>query len=273
MDRPNGTSSRVQITLFGDYDNKMQDSKVSKSLLSANLSENSMNKLAWYFNLPVAEVDQHFVSLPQVDECSTIVKFSKFTRCQAGEDPEAPPDDVEDERRIRETHESLLSAAATAFQERSSSRKKRRVINYPVVEVGRKVAARLDDEWMLMTVIKYSRKFKVYTLQDADDMAESKEEHEVSRDWVIPVASPEYTPPCFPMGSRVLAVFPGTTSFYPATVVRPTKRGGQAGASRSSGARATWDYSLQFDEDEEDDDGEVVVKRVKGELVIEEACI
>ena len=251
--------------------NAKVESSVPSSVLSSLVSSSTIKKLRWHFHLtPEANIDQYFQSLPTKDEMETIIKFSKFTRMLAGEDPEAPPDDEADEIRMKKARDSLLSAAALAASHEKSSRtkKSRRAQTFPTIEEGRKAVARLDDEWILMTVLKYSKRQKMYTLEDADDLAEKKEEHEIPRDLVIPLASSEYTPPCFPVGSRVLAMFPGTTSFYPATVVKCTKR-----SLANHNGKTMWDYSLQFDDDEEDDEGDVIVKRAKGEYVIEEVIV
>jgi len=138
---------------------------------------------------------------------------------------------------------------------------------FAIVEEGRKVAAKLEDGWMMMTIIKFNKRTRMYTLEDADEQAESKDEHEVARDSVIPLASPEYTPPAFQPGTRVLAVYPKTTSFYPAVVTKTMKR---AIASAKQNGKPVYDYMLQFDGDEEDEEGGLLIHKVKGDFVIEE---
>jgi hypothetical protein len=317
---------------------------IGGGLLTSNLSQTTLRKLAWYLQLPPnVDLDAYFEALP-VNEEKAIVNFSKYTRALAGEDPEATPDDTIEEKRFRSSYNppgansnGVMGASAVMtistsngmsstvpLPERINKRetattttttatttstngagsssvtngggggaKRRKTVSangassvagtsssptpFPIVEEGRKVAAKVDDEWMMMTVIKYSKRNKVYTVEDADDQADKKEAHEVARDLVIPLASPEYSPPVFTVGSRVLAVFPGTTSFYPAVVAKASKRATSSSnkqqQQQQNGAKPLYDYSLQFDDDDADDDGETVVKKVKGEFVIEEVVV
>ena len=264
----------------------------TKPLLSSNLNPTTLRKLAWYFHIDSSQVDEYFENLPVQDEGEVIVHFSKYTRSLAGEDPEAPPDDALEERRFKQMRDPPVmmsgvngekpNAGKSLGNSTGNSSKRRKAssstamtaapsMQFPIVEEGRKAAARWEDEWIMMTVLKYNKRSKVYILEDADDQAERKEEHEVPKDMVIPLASPEYSPPLFPAGSRVLAVFPGTTSFYPAVVIKSIKRA-PSSTSKLNG-KALYDYSLQFDDDEEDEDGDVVVKKVKGDFVIEEVVV
>jgi len=155
----------------------------------------------------------------------------------------------------RKTNQAATAASAPATTQ------------YSIVEEGRRVAAKLEDEWIMMTVIKFNKRTKVYTLEDADDQADKTDSLEVPRDFVIPLASPEYSPPMFPVGSRVLAVFPGTTSFYPAVVAKVTKR--PLSTAKQQTMKPIYDYVLQFDDDDEEG-GEAVPRKVKGDVVIED---
>ena len=117
---------------------------------------------------------------------------------------------------------------------------------------GEQVAARVTprnadkDEWFVVKVIhfdKESKEFEVLDEEPGDD-----EESSGQRQYKLPMANiipfPKSNDPSsaqdFPPGRHVLAVYPGTTALYKATVVQGHRR------------RKTEDYVLEFDDDEED---------------------
>ncbi|ESW33756.1 hypothetical protein PHAVU_001G096400 [Phaseolus vulgaris] len=117
---------------------------------------------------------------------------------------------------------------------------------------GEQVAARVTprnadkDEWFVVKVIhfdKESKEFEVLDEEPGDD-----EESNGQRQYKLPmgniIAFPKSNDPSsapdFPPGKHVLAVYPGTTALYKATVVQGPRR------------RKTEDYVLEFDDDEED---------------------
>ncbi|BAT84836.1 hypothetical protein VIGAN_04229800 [Vigna angularis var. angularis] len=102
------------------------------------------------------------------------------------------------------------------------------------------------DEWFVVKVIhfdKESKEFEVLDEEPGDD-----EESSGQRQYKLPmgniIAFPKSNDPSsaqdFPPGKHVLAVYPGTTALYKATVVQGPRR------------RKTEDYVLEFDDDEED---------------------
>ncbi|XP_048140120.1 SAGA-associated factor 29 homolog A isoform X1 [Rhodamnia argentea] len=115
---------------------------------------------------------------------------------------------------------------------------------------GQQVAARVTedadkDEWFIVKVTNFdreTREFEVLDEEPGDD-----EESGGQRKYKVPVSHiipfPKQNDPSgaqdFPSGSHVLAVYPGTTALYKATVVNSRKR-------------KTEDYLLEFDDDEED---------------------
>ncbi|XP_057437377.1 SAGA-associated factor 29 homolog A-like isoform X2 [Lotus japonicus] len=117
---------------------------------------------------------------------------------------------------------------------------------------GEQVAARVTprnadkDEWFVVKVIhfdKESKEFEVLDEEPGDD-----EESSGQRQYKLPMANiipfpksndPSSAPDFLP-GKHVLAVYPGTTALYKATVVHCPRR------------RKTDDYVLEFDDDEED---------------------
>ncbi|XP_050135503.1 SAGA-associated factor 29 homolog A-like isoform X2 [Malus sylvestris] len=119
---------------------------------------------------------------------------------------------------------------------------------------GEQVAARVTvtqedadkDEWFVVKVIHFdkdTREFEVLDEEPGDD-----EEGGVQRKYKLPMSAiipfPKRNDPSsaidFPTGRPVLAVYPGTTALYKATVVNGHRK------------RKTDDYLLEFDDDEED---------------------
>lgn len=119
---------------------------------------------------------------------------------------------------------------------------------------GDEVAVRLDDHdkdaWILARVVRYKPESASYDVADADD---DRKVYELSEMRVVPltdsagrggVAPPHALSPVTSVlasvdgatgdnkiskGDEVFAVYPDTTSFYPATVSRPPRRGGDTG--------------------------------------------
>jgi hypothetical protein len=120
------------------------------------------------------------------------------------------------------------------------------------------VAAKVSDcdengSWILANVLKYNASNKSYQIQDEDD---------VNRIMVLPyskVLCLSDIPNNIQRGDRVQAVFPETTSFYPATVVKTPK---QTSASGSS-----WEIVVRFDGDE-DNSGKPPPRRVPARFVV-----
>ncbi|KAK9950209.1 hypothetical protein M0R45_005710 [Rubus argutus] len=117
---------------------------------------------------------------------------------------------------------------------------------------GEQVAARVTtedadkDEWFVVKVIHFdkdTREFEVLDEEPGDD-----EEGTGQRKYKLPMSAiipfPKRNDPSsagdFPTGKHVLAVYPGTTALYKATVVNGHRK------------RKTDDYLLEFDDDEED---------------------
>ncbi|XP_052195705.1 SAGA-associated factor 29 homolog A-like [Diospyros lotus] len=117
---------------------------------------------------------------------------------------------------------------------------------------GDQVAARVTpenaekDEWFVVKVIHFDRETREFEVLDEDPGED--EEGGVQRTYKLPMThiipfpkrNDSLGPEDFPPGKQVLAVYPGTTALYKATVVQPHKR-------------KTDDYVLEFDDDEEED--------------------
>ncbi|KAF7801593.1 SAGA-associated factor 29-like protein A-like isoform X3 [Senna tora] len=117
---------------------------------------------------------------------------------------------------------------------------------------GEQVAARVTandaerDEWFVVKVIHFDKETKEFEVLDEEPGDD--EEGGGQRKYRLPVANiiplPKRNDPSgtldFPPGRQVLAVYPGTTALYKATVVNGHRK------------RKTDDYLLEFDDDEED---------------------
>ncbi|KMZ57307.1 SGF29 tudor-like domain [Zostera marina] len=112
---------------------------------------------------------------------------------------------------------------------------------------GEQVAARVNDEekaeWFVVKVINYDKDTKEYEVLDEDpgddeESVQKKYKLPVSRIIPFPKRNDPSSIPDFPQGRNVLAVYPGTTALYKATVVNQRKR-------------KLDDYLLEFEDDEE----------------------
>ncbi|KAL3682514.1 hypothetical protein R1sor_000536 [Riccia sorocarpa] len=117
--------------------------------------------------------------------------------------------------------------------------------------VGDQVAARItgDDaenhEWIVVKVTgidKAANKFEVIDEEPDDDGESGQRVYKLPHTCIIPFPkrSDASSVTDFPPGSHVLALYPGTTALYRASVVGPSRK------------RRNEDYLLEFDGDEED---------------------
>ncbi|XP_066353954.1 SAGA-associated factor 29 homolog A-like isoform X5 [Miscanthus floridulus] len=117
---------------------------------------------------------------------------------------------------------------------------------------GEQVAARVKsddekDEWFVVKVIHFDKETKEYEVLDEEpgDDEESTQKYErkykLPMSYIIPFPKKgdPSSAPDFGQGRQVLAVYPGTTALYRATVASHRKRKSD-------------DYILEFDDDEED---------------------
>ncbi|KAF5739588.1 hypothetical protein HS088_TW12G00797 [Tripterygium wilfordii] len=117
---------------------------------------------------------------------------------------------------------------------------------------GEQVAARVTgdnsekDEWFVVKVIHFHKDTKEFEVLDEEpgDEEEGSGQRKyhlpMSRIIPFPKRNEPSSVPVFPPGRQVLAVYPGTTALYKATVVSLQRK------------RKTDDYLLEFDDDEED---------------------
>lgn len=114
---------------------------------------------------------------------------------------------------------------------------------------GEQVAARVKsddekDEWFVVKVIHFDKETKEYEVLDeepGDDEESAQKKYKLPMSYIIPFPKKgdPSSAPDFGQGRQVLAVYPGTTALYRATVASHRKRKSD-------------DYILLFDDDEED---------------------
>ncbi|KAL6076406.1 death domain-associated protein 6-like isoform X1 [Balamuthia mandrillaris] len=138
--------------------------------------------------------------------------------------------------------------------------------NY-MIPAGSGVAAKVrpkgkqEPTWILASIVRYLPDKHKYEVVDADnEVAEAeRKKYMLPRRAIIPL--PTSVPrnwtkaTLFPKGASVLALYPGTTSFYPATVLAGPRR------------RKNGNYILAF-ADEERENGQVPKKQVPPRFVI-----
>ncbi|XP_042496083.1 SAGA-associated factor 29 homolog A-like [Macadamia integrifolia] len=112
---------------------------------------------------------------------------------------------------------------------------------------GEQVAARVTPdgaekhEWFVVKVIHFDREAKVILMMTVVlYILFRKYKLPMSRIIPFPKRNDPPSAPDFPTGRHVLAVYPGTTALYKATVVNTHRK------------KKTDDYLLEFDDDEED---------------------
>ncbi|KAL5206566.1 hypothetical protein ABZP36_034775 [Zizania latifolia] len=114
---------------------------------------------------------------------------------------------------------------------------------------GEQVAAKVKsdeekDEWFVVKVIHFDKETKEYEVLDeepGDDEESAQKKYKLPMSDIIPFPKKgdPSSAPDFGQGRQVLAVYPGTTALYRATVASNRKRKSD-------------DYILLFDDDEED---------------------
>eukprot|EP01006_Ploeotia_vitrea_P012465 TRINITY_DN33009_c0_g1_i1.p1 TRINITY_DN33009_c0_g1~~TRINITY_DN33009_c0_g1_i1.p1 ORF type:complete len:252 (+),score=35.08 TRINITY_DN33009_c0_g1_i1:51-806(+) len=126
---------------------------------------------------------------------------------------------------------------------------------------GVKVAAQVSQGaeggfWILCTVVRHLSERDKYLVEDVDvgsdpttdgDTAKTKvpKIYTLSPKNVVRLPTPE-DPKCYSVSTKVLAIFPNTTAFYPATIVK---------SFSPESSQKHWQYILEFDGDEREADG------------------
>ncbi|KAI7895707.1 SGF29 tudor-like domain-containing protein [Mucor mucedo] len=130
-----------------------------------------------------------------------------------------------------------------------------------IITRGTTVAARQpkekdkNEEWILAVVLQYHPDKNKYQVEDVDqDDYGEKQRYMLPPRYVIPVKSSEEAKlsPEIPSRQDVLALYPGTTCFYKATVIAPPSK-----------SKEIKNYRVQFEDDNDE------VKYIMPEHVIE----
>lgn len=140
--------------------------------------------------------------------------------------------------------------------------------------VGEQVAAKVSsdgegDSWILVNVLAYDAVRNSYIVQDEDDSSNSSSQMTLSA--ATHVKRLYDSAAHLHKGDSVLAVFPDTTSFYGATVVRNPRGPGQSGTegreSRSGRDKSSWEVVVKFDDDE-DETGRAPPRRIPARFIL-----
>lgn len=125
--------------------------------------------------------------------------------------------------------------------------------------LGEQVAARLPNEdgsraWILANILEYDLHTQTYEVQDEDDN---------NRIATLPLRDVRRLVDSgihFRKHDKVLAVFPDTTSFYCAVIVKSPKPPSQS--------HCNWDIIVRFDDDDDNDEGIAPARRIPARFVV-----
>ena len=111
-----------------------------------------------------------------------------------------------------------------------------------IVHPGSEVTAKINDTWIHARVVRWHPSTERYEVEDADTTSTdaTSDRYQVMAHDIIPLVVPKMAE-TLEQGTRVLALFPWTTSFYAGTVV-------SKGPEHEPGDK----YGVRFDDDEEE---------------------
>ncbi|GBG29705.1 SAGA-associated factor 29 [Hondaea fermentalgiana] len=247
----------------------------------SKLRAQTLKRYAWYYHLDAkttARADlaskcaQHFLCHYEVDEGEVLKSFVNF--CQnpnatsaRGKNAAQIPSGLQNRaastastgRPMKRSASSVGAGSGSASNGTVSAEPPSKKRKQQVVPEGRLVAAKIKDNWMLCRVVKYTKRKRVYKVEDADEMAKEKVTFDVAHDDLIVLPTEDELAQVRPLnkGTRVLARFPKTSTFYDATVVRKVEKSKRLIA-----------YGLRFDGDDRDEKGAIRVVEVSAEEVV-----
>ncbi|PRP77067.1 hypothetical protein PROFUN_14612 [Planoprotostelium fungivorum] len=225
---------------------------------------------------------EEFVNLA-TDYDAFVIGFNK--------NPDPPPNDKQWTKLIKKIKESrtsagncerLLTTGLDGLSKVAADDKKRKKATGPAahptvgakrfkgdstfsIPKGRQVAARVTKDredpeaWILAAIVSYDEHKQQYEVEDEDPGDES-EPNPYRKHYFLPchclIPLPAETDKLkeIPKGTKVLSMFPDTTSFYVAEVVNPPK------------GKKNPEYTVKF-EDDDDETGETPERRVKPKYV------
>ena len=212
-------------------------------------------------------VARHFEAM-EVDEDTVINGF--LARLSAGQElgPLVPPPS----QRVHPSHEYDRYAAASADYARSTAffdghapgplaRRRRRSKNAarPAEQVAAKITRTNENgSWILASVQRFYAESETYDVQDEDDTSKL-----IRLPWTHVMRLSKGSEGCFAKSTKVMAIFPETTSFYRAVVSKePVWK-----LPKGSTTPVVKDLILKF-EDDEDIEGRTPHRRVPSRYVI-----
>lgn len=239
------------------------------------LRANTLKRYAWHYNLPqqhsngettddlASACAKHFAMQLQVDELKVLSDFVNYCNNIRGttSQPEVGlglSSNTPGAFNAKSVNGTDYHSFADGGAREDMETKRRKIHPLPN---GRKVAAKINNEWMLTRILKFSKRKKSYKVEDADEMTDDPFVYDVHQDLIICLPDPSDGSPApqFLRGDRVLALFPGTSTFYAATVAkRFDKPKGRI-----------QEYGLRFDDDEKDATGEVRMNRINAFDIVE----
>lgn len=155
-------------------------------------------------------------------------------------DPQSPADDDDEDGSTKGRGEAVYNYDISTWD-----------MSGRILPEGYQVAALIDEHsepnlWILASVLQYHVKRKRYRVidEDAANNTGSRKIYTLSAEKIVPLPSLDEVPYSrrveFPVGEQVLAIYPKSTVFYPATVTKtpPKKSKGHT-------------YQLEFQDDDE----------------------
>jgi len=249
---------------------KMNDYPRNLHIDLSKLRAQTLKRYAWFYHVDApkahsraelaAKCAQHFLCHYEIDEGDVLRSFVDFcqnptTTARSKQATQFPPD--LQSRAASSSASKPLKRTASNMDDAEPPAKRKKQQN-PIPE-GRLCAAKIKDNWMLTRVVKFIKRKRLYKVEDADEMAKEKAIFEVNHDDLIVLPNEEELGQrrAFNKGTRVLARFPKTSTFYDATVVRKVEKN-----------KRVVEYSLRFDGDDRDDNGAIRVVKVSAEEVV-----
>ncbi|KAF2075337.1 hypothetical protein CYY_003366 [Polysphondylium violaceum] len=184
---------------------------------------------------------------------------SKFNK-RAKQPP--PTDDSSKDTDVNSNDDHSSPTITTPTKEKESSsggskepKEKEKDHNSTTISSGQQVAAKdsKSSQWILAKVNGFNQKTQKYEVIDEDE--DEPKRFSVAPKDVIQLPTLSTLPPTFANNTKVLAMFPDTTAFYPAVVVSVTKTKGKP-----------THYTLHFEDDQEN--GQTPNRRVSALHVI-----
>ncbi|KAK9689411.1 hypothetical protein RND81_09G057700 [Saponaria officinalis] len=185
------------------------------------------------------------------DLAETEVRVSNILLTQL--DALLPPGPPGQQRRRLEGNEQKKKQKKNDSEPSRVSPSTRNQLDNPASLKGEQVAARVTteqsekDEYIVVKVINFDRETKEFEVLDEepgdDEEGSGQRKFKLPASHIIPFPKPNDPSTALDCqnGKAVLAVYPGTTALYKATVVNPSRK------------RKTDDYLLEFDDDESED--------------------